>query len=164
MGFPEGLLVGDEQVAEHLHPHWLTLLPAALTFLATCALTGGFLAIVPSGSAHRPFVVVIVVLALVVVVWRCIVPLLRWRTTHYVLTTNRVIIRVGVLRQTGRDIALNRINDVIFQRSLGERMVGAGTLIIESAGELGRQRLVDLPRAHQVQQLLNRLIADDQRR
>jgi uncharacterized membrane protein YdbT with pleckstrin-like domain len=78
-----------------------------------------------------------------------------------VFTTHRVLIRQGVFRHVGRDIPLHRINDVGFEQSLFERIVNAGTLAIESAGERGQEVLRDIPDSDRQQQLLNRLIEDD---
>ena len=50
--------------------------------------------------------------------WLAVKPWIEWRTTHYVFTTHRVLIRRGVLRRTGRDISLQRISDVAFSQSL----------------------------------------------
>ena len=76
-----------------------------------------------------------------------------------------MLIRRGVLKRTGRDIALQRINDVGFSQSLWDRMVNAGTLTIESAGEQGQEVLENMPRSDEMQQKLNRLIeADGDRR
>ena len=76
-------------------------------------------------------------------------------------TTHRVLIRRGVLTHVGRDIALQRISDVGFRQSLWDRMVGAGTLTIESAGENGEEKLANLPHSDRVQQTVNRLIEED---
>ena len=84
-----------------------------------------------------------------------------WRTTHYVITTHRVLIRRGILRHTGRDIGLQRISDVGFSQSLLDRMVGAGTLTIESASEHGQETLTNVPNSDQQQQLMNQLIEQD---
>jgi uncharacterized membrane protein YdbT with pleckstrin-like domain len=78
-----------------------------------------------------------------------------------VFTTHRVLIRRGVLRRTGRDISLQRISDVGFSQSLWDRVVRAGTVTIESAGEQGQQVLTDVPRSEEQQQTLNRLIEAD---
>lgn len=164
MGFPDNVLTSDEQVAEHLHPHWITLAPAVIVFLLTCAAGGGLIAVLPVGAAHGPLLIAVLAVAAIVLVWWCVGPLLRWRSTHYVVTTERVIIRTGVFSHAGRDISLARINDVGFERSLWDRMVGAGSLLIESAGEHGQERLVDVPHADDVQQLLNRLIEAEQHR
>ncbi len=72
-----------------------------------------------------------------------------------------MLIRRGIFTHTGRDIALQRINDVAFTQTLWDRIVRAGTLTIESAGEHGQETLVDVPNSERQQQMLNRLIEQD---
>ncbi|HEX2901898.1 MAG TPA: PH domain-containing protein [Jatrophihabitans sp.] len=164
MAYPEKLLADDEEVVEQLHPHWLTLLPAVLFFILICALTGFGLAFLPGGSAHSALLIALLVLAVVLLVWLVLAPLARWQSTHYIFTTHRVLIRRGVLKHVGRDITLGRISDVSYEQTLRDRIFSAGTLHIESAGELGQETLVNLPRADEVQQTLNRLIEQDMNR
>lgn len=162
MAYPEKLLADDEQVVEHLHPHWITLVPATLWFLVICAAAGVGIAYAPDhGTGRTVVLIVIIVVGLLLLSWLSFTPWLSWRTTHYVFTTHRVLIRRGVLRHVGRDIALQRINDVGFSQTLWERIVKAGTLSIESAGEHGQEDLHDIPRSDAVQQMLNRLIEQD---
>ena len=162
MPYPDKVLADDEKVVEHLHPHWITLVPATLWFLAICALGGLGIGYAPSGKPwHTIVIYLIVIVGLILLTWLSFTPWLRWRTTHYVFTTHRVLIRRGFLRHTGRDIALQRINDVGFSQSLWDRIVKAGTVTIESAGEQGQEQLTDMPRSEQMQQLLNRLIEED---
>ncbi|MDT4932152.1 MAG: hypothetical protein QOK11_44 [Pseudonocardiales bacterium] len=162
MPYPDKVLADDEQVVEHLHPHWITLVPATLWFIAICAAAGLGIGYAPSnGTTHTVFIIVIVVVGVILLNWLTFAPWIRWRTTHYVFTTHRVLIRRGVLKHVGRDIALQRINDVAFSQSLWDRIVKAGTLTIESAGEHGQQDLHNVPRSDQMQQTLNRLIEQD---
>jgi uncharacterized membrane protein YdbT with pleckstrin-like domain len=93
--------------------------------------------------------------------WLSFAPWIRWRTTHYVFTTHRVLIRRGVFTHTGRDISLQRISDVGFTQTLWDRLVRAGTLTIESASEHGQETLTDVPNSENMQQTLNRLIEQD---
>jgi uncharacterized membrane protein YdbT with pleckstrin-like domain len=158
------LLVEDERVAKHLHPHWITLVVPVLIFLVDVGL-GTFLAtIVPDGSAKTPLRIAIAAVALVVLIAMVVVPLIRWRCTHYVVTTHRVLIRTGVLRQQDIEIQLRRLNDVRSVRTLADRLIGAGTLTLESAGEHGQETLHNVPKADEVQNLINRLSEDDANR
>jgi uncharacterized membrane protein YdbT with pleckstrin-like domain len=163
--YPDKVLADDEQVVEHLHPHWITLVPAAVWFLVVCGAAGVCIGFAPDSKPwHLVVIVLVLVVAIVLVIWRSLIPLLQRQTTHYVFTTHRVLIRRGVLRRTGRDIALQRISDVGFEQSLWDRIVKAGTVTIESAGEQGQERLVNVPRSEQQQQQLNRLIEQDSAR
>jgi uncharacterized membrane protein YdbT with pleckstrin-like domain len=169
MSYPYRLLSDDEEVVEHLHPHWLTLVPAVLAFIVICGLSGVGIAFLPSGTdhpgLHRGLLIAVFVVAALLLVWLTLGPVIRWRSTHYVFTTHRVLIRRGVLKHVGRDITLGRISDVGYEQSLWDRLFRAGTLRIESAGENGQETLVNIPRANYMQQSLNRLIeADTDRR
>ena len=163
MAYPEKILADDEKVVAHLHPHWITLVPATLWFIAICVAAGagiGWLA-PDHGTSRTVVIALIVVVGFILLCWLAFAPWIRWRTTHYVFTSHRVLIRTGVFKHTGRDIALQRINDVGFSQSLWDRIVKAGTLTIESAGEHGQQNLHNVPRSDTMQQTLNRLIEQD---
>jgi uncharacterized membrane protein YdbT with pleckstrin-like domain len=71
--------------------------------------------------------------------------------------------RSGILARQGRDVPLSRINDVSFQHSAFERLLGCGTLIVESAGERGQVQLSDIPHVEKVQRRVYDLVdkADD---
>jgi len=60
------------------------------------------------------------------------------------VTTDRVIHRVGVISKHGVEIPLDRINTVFFHQSIFERLIGAGDLGIESAGERGSETFEDV--------------------
>ena len=164
MAFPEKVLAEDEEVVAHLHPHWITLVPAVLWFLLVCALGGVAIAFLPSGAARRPLLIVAVVVAFALILWLTLKPVITWASSHYVFTTHRVLIRRGVIHHAGRDIALQRISDVAFMQTLWDRIVGAGSLTIESAGEHGQEVLVNVPHSDRVLQMLNHLIEEDDER
>ena len=91
-------------------------------------------------------------------------PVLRWKTTTYELTTGRLRVREGILTRRGRDIPLSRITDVSFTRSLLDRLLGAGRLIVESPGEHGQIVLADIPSVERVQAILFELVEEEQGR
>lgn len=161
MSYPEKLLADDEAVVDHLHPHWITLVSGTFWFIVICALAGVGIAFLPDNGAQQALLITIIVVAVILVCWLTVRPWFTWRTTHYVFTTHRVMIRRGVLHHTGRDISLQRISDVAFSQTLWDRIVKAGTLTLESAGEQGQETLHDIPRSDVMQQKLNRLIEED---
>lgn len=160
MGFPNNLLDEDEHVVMHVHPHWKTLFVPVLWLLVIGAITGVIIAKFDNSTVR----LIVVGLALILLLWLTVVPFLRWMTTHFVLTTHRVMTREGILNRVGRDVPLARINDVSFQHTIIERMLGAGTLVVESAGERGQVVLLDVPHAEKVQSRLYRLVEDDAER
>ena len=154
----------DEQLVRRLHPHWKTLIRPILVAVIVVAIALVAEALIPSGSAAvaaRGAVGVVAVLALML--WLA-VPVLRWRTTAYELTTKRLRTRFGIVTRRGRDIPLTRITDVSFEQGPLDRLLGAGRLVVESAGEHGRIVLRDIPNVQYVQATLFRLVEDEQRR
>ena len=160
----ESSLTGDEQPVLLLHPHWKTLIRPILIAVLVVAVALVAAALIPSGSsalAVRGATGAVTVLVLMVLL---IVPLLRWRTTTYELTTKRLRTRYGIVTRRGRDIPLTRINDVSFETGVLDRLLGAGRLVVESAGEHGQIVLTDIPQVEYVQATLFRLVEDEQRR
>src|SRR5438552_1180517 len=104
MGYPRRLLTGDEELIFELHPHWRRLvLPGALAPLLVF-LTAYGAGKVPAGAVRGPARIGIVVVGLLLLIGYSVVPILRRQTTHFVLTTKRVIMRSGIVARKGRDI------------------------------------------------------------
>ena len=159
--YPDKLLADDEEVVRHLHPHWLTIFWPIVWFLLIVGAASFGAAVIPDGGNQGTWRLVLICLAVVLAVALVAVPLLRWRTTHYVITTHRLLFRQGILARHGRDIGLARITDVSYRQSLWDRIINSGTLTIESAGESGATVLKAIPDSDGVQQLLNHMIEED---
>ncbi|RZU33058.1 PH domain-containing protein [Blastococcus saxobsidens] len=161
MPYPDRLLADDEEVVRHLHPHWLTIFWPVVFFLLLVGGASFGAALVPAGRQQGMVRLAIVALALLLLLVFVAVPLLRWRTTHYVVTTHRLLFREGVLARRGRDLGLSRITDVSYTQTLWARIVSSGTLTIETAGDSGPTVLRRIPDSDGVQQLLNHMIEED---
>ncbi|MFL6138171.1 MAG: PH domain-containing protein [Frankiaceae bacterium] len=160
MAFPQRLLGDDERLVLHQHPHWKVLvLPTLLLPVIVGAAAFG-IAAMPDGSAQAPARWAVLGVALIALVVLCVVPWLRWRTTHFILTDQRIVLRSGILARTGRDIPLARVNDVTFSHSLVERLLRCGRLMVESGGERGQVVLDDVARVESVQRTLAELVED----
>ena len=97
-------------------------------------------------------------LAVLLVVWLTVRPFLVRRSTHYVFTDERVLLQTGIFSRDRRDIPLSRVNDHTMNQHFIERLLGSGTLTIESAGERGQSVLTDIPQVEQVQTPLYELV------
>jgi uncharacterized membrane protein YdbT with pleckstrin-like domain len=79
-----------------------------------------------------------------------------WHTTNFVVTSDRLIYRVGVLAKQGKEIPLERVTNIAFHQSILERLLGTGDLTIESAGEGSSQTFEDIPHPSRTQQEIYR--------
>ncbi len=152
MPFPRRLLNDGEAIVLDLRPHWWVLVGSGLLLVLSLALAVVVDTVVP-GAAHDPVLIASLVLVLLAL-GRFVRRYVRWATTNMVLTTQRLIVRAGVLTKIGREIPLERINDLTYRQRLFERLIGAGDVRIESAGERGQETMRMVPRPTRVQQAI----------
>ncbi|MGH3432684.1 MAG: PH domain-containing protein [Thermocrispum sp.] len=162
MAYPKGLLSEGEQIIAHKHPHFKMLIFPMLIGIVVLAVAI-WLGIL-SGDAASPWdlvwLIAVIVIGGGVLVWLVLTPLVRWRTTHFVVTTDRVIAREGVVKRTGIDIPMGRINSVRFEHDLLDRIFGSGKLIIESASEEPLQ-FDDIPQVEKIHSWIYRQLNDN---
>jgi uncharacterized membrane protein YdbT with pleckstrin-like domain len=153
VAYPDGLLVEGEQVVVHRHPHWRMLVVPVLVLLLVVGGTS-FLAALVSAQSWAVWAWLGLAAAGLALIGRFTVfPVVRWRTTHFVVTNRRVLVREGVLTRHGMDIPLRRISSVQVRNSLLERMLGSGTLVIESDSDESLE-FDDVPGVRRVHALL----------
>jgi uncharacterized membrane protein YdbT with pleckstrin-like domain len=157
VAFPDESLSEGEQVKLHLHPHWITAFWPAVMAVITIGGTAAAAAFLGVGV---PFYAIAAV-ALVLFIWLTLAPYIVWRSTHYVLTDKQVLIRKGVFSREERGIPLSKVNDVRTNQSLFDRIIGSGTILIESAGEHGQSHLDRVPDAIKVGRTLKELVEAD---
>jgi len=160
VAYPDELLVAGETIRLHKHPHWKMLVVPVLVLLVVVGL-GSFLASLVGRQTWAPWAwLALGVVALALAVRFTLVPVIRWRTTHFVVTTRRVLVREGLFSRRGMDISMSRINSVEFRHTLFERLLGVGTLVIESASDEPLE-FHDVPQVEQVHMLLYQEVADE---
>jgi len=146
MAFPPELLTDDEDLVLDLRPHWWYLAPSAATFVGVLVL--GLIALIGGWPDFLQWILGAAVIG--VGLWFAIT-YARWATTNFVVTSERVISRAGLVAKKGIEIPLDRINTVFFNQTVIERMVGQGDLGVESAGEGGRQNFKNIRKPGEVQ-------------
>lgn len=159
MAYPEKLLTDGEHVEYELRPHWRILVVPVLLLIVVVFVTSFVLSAMPTG--WEPVRWVVVGLGLLALAWWVLVPVVRWATTQYVITNRRVIVRTGIVARQGRDMPLARVNDIHFSYSVIERILGCGTLVIESAGESGQLTIRAVPDVEVIQREIYRLHEED---
>jgi uncharacterized membrane protein YdbT with pleckstrin-like domain len=116
-----------EEILFDGHPSWrATLGFYVLGFVL--AVVAGVIAGVAAGTALGT---VVVVAALVLVV---LAGLLRRIGTHYLVTTQRLRIRRGILSRRVQQTQLERVQNVNTDQSLFERILQIGTVDFDTAG------------------------------
>jgi len=160
----EASLSEGERLVLKLHPHWKTLIRPFFILVVVVAATCAALILLPRSGSVVVVRLVIAAIALVAAFFWVLIPVLRWRTTSYELTTRRLRLREGILARSGRDFPLIRISDVSFSHGLIDRLLGCGALIVESAGEHGQLVLTEIPQVERVQAELFQLVEDEQAR
>jgi len=160
VGFPENELTSNENVVLHIHPHWKSMVGPFAILVVVLAGMGAAWAWISSTVV----LLILAVVAIVLLVWFFLWPFMKWRATHYVFTNERVITRIGVFGRDMENIPLNRVNDVSSHQSFFDRLIGSGTLTIESAGDHGQDSLKEIPHVTRVARQLHELIDPDDNR
>jgi uncharacterized membrane protein YdbT with pleckstrin-like domain len=143
------LLPGENLILK-AHPHWITLIrtliiPVVLVLLVVWA---DFTILRDNYNTwnlplhFRTYLTLgVVALALLwlIVVW------IRWRSTTYTLTDQRIKIETGVFGRQEKIIPIDRVQDCTTRQSVFGRMLGYGRVEVDAAGAQGAEILDHLP-------------------
>lgn len=138
-----GDLLPGENLILKLHQHWIfivknLLIPIALILLVVVADI-----LIGSGTHIRtPLTLAVVAIDLLwlIVVW------IRWQSTSYTLTDQRIMIQAGVFSRSEKIIPIDRVQDCTTRQSLIGRMLGYGRVEVDAAGAQGAEILMHLPK------------------
>lgn len=155
MTFPKKHLNDGETIALDMHPHWWYFAEPALSLAATIVVGIWVLTLKDDSTPKNALTPVVLVLLVGTGGWLAF-RAATWQNTNFVITSQRVIFRQGLIAKRGMEIPLDRVNNVNFSQGIFERMLGAGDLLIESGGEDGQQRFTDIKDPAGVQNLLHR--------
>ncbi|HXJ64819.1 MAG TPA: PH domain-containing protein [Actinomycetota bacterium] len=155
MAFPKRLLTKDESIILDLRPHWIALVGPVVVTVLVLAAWGFILTNLPRNKFLHPLLFWgSLAIGLFILIWYCLRTLIKWATAHFVVTNERVIHRQGLISKTSMEIPLDRIQNVRFHQGVFERMIGAGDIILESAGEQGTNTFSDIRHPEQTQKTI----------
>jgi uncharacterized membrane protein YdbT with pleckstrin-like domain len=152
--FPRRLLIEGEELVLDLRPHWIALVRAILVVVLVAAAWIVLLPRLPDGASGDVLRWLILGVGVILLTWYALRDVVEWLTSNFVVTTDRVIHREGFIAKRSMEIPLEAINDVRFQQGIFERIIGAGTLVIHSASEAGRQEFADVRDPETVQKTI----------
>ena len=97
-------------------------------------------------------------LALAAVV-RFTVQTILWWIERIVITDKRVMLAEGIITHNVGMMPLSKVTDLTFRRTFGGRIMGYGTLIVESAGQIqALNKIKYMPRPEEIYEALSELI------
>ena len=163
MTFPRRLLSEGEELVLDLRPHWIALVWPLAEIALDVAAVALILAYMPdSWASWVRWVVVLLGLGLILI--SALPKIVAWATSHFVVTTDRVVHRSGWFAKRSMEIPLENISDVRFSQGVFERLIGAGDLILESPGEFGQETFTNIRRPESVQKTVHEMNEANQRR
>ncbi len=162
MAYPDQLLSRGERVVLHRHPHWKVLVLPALFFVV---IIGGGFALAgalhnwQNTGARNVAWIALAVLGVLLLVLLTGLPVLRWRTEHFVISNYHVFFRTGIVSHRQHQIPLANVQNIETDVSLWGRLLGYGSLIVESAADQPLE-FENVASIGKVQATLNQLIHD----
>ena len=148
---PTPLMPGERSIAL-VRQHWSVVAGHVLGALVVIVVAIVLNAVLPSHIGSLSITTVKTVIALILIVASVLwagLRLLRWRFATYHLTDKRIVMEGGILSRTAETIPLDRIQNTVIHRPIGDRLIGAGDIEIESAGRDGVEVLHRIPKAEQ---------------
>ncbi len=141
---PPDLLPGENLILR-THRHWIVLVKSLLipVFLLVIVAIVDFT--VKSGTGIPGFRTLLTLVAVAIAGLWLIVVWIRWQSTAYTLTDQRIKIETGVFGRSSKIIPIDRIQDCTTKQSLFGRMVGYGRVEVDAAGAQGAEVLDHLP-------------------
>lgn len=155
MGYPKRLLLDGESIVLDLRPHWWYL--SKHIAIGVPVIAFAVFSLTLDGDDGKATKYAAGALFLVWLVWFA-ARMLQWLSTHFVLTTDRLIYRKGLVAKHGRDVPLNRVNNIDMHQTVFERVLRAGDILVESAGESGQQTFSDIRHPEKVQREINKAV------
>jgi uncharacterized membrane protein YdbT with pleckstrin-like domain len=143
------LLPGENLILKD-HPHWVVLIKSIWLPIAAVVLVliADFTILLDNYNSwnlpprFRTFLTLgVLALALLwlIVVW------IRWQSTTYTLTDQRIKIETGVFGRQEKVIPIDRVQDCTTRMSVMGRMLGYGRVEVDAAGAQGAEVLNHLP-------------------
>jgi uncharacterized membrane protein YdbT with pleckstrin-like domain len=137
------LLPGENLVLRD-HPHWIVIVKSLVVpIILLIAAVVVDLTLDKTGIPNFRTLVTVAAIAIaglwLIVVW------IRWQSTSYTLTDQRIKIETGVFGRQSKMIPIDRVQDCTTKQSLFGRMLGYGRVEVDAAGAQGAEVLDHLP-------------------
>jgi uncharacterized membrane protein YdbT with pleckstrin-like domain len=141
---PSELLPGENLVLK-AHQHWIVVVKSLVIPVVLLVIAGAVDLFVKSGTGIPHFRTIVSLAAIAIAGAWLIVVWIRWQSTSYTLTDQRIKIDTGVFGRSSKTIPIDRIQDATTKQTLFGRMLGYGRVEVDAAGAQGAEVLDHLP-------------------
>ncbi len=138
------LLPGENLILKD-HQHWIVLVKALLIPVVLLVIGAIVDFTVKSGTGIPHFRTIVTLAAVAIALLWLIVVWIRWQSTSYTLTDQRIIIESGVFGRSSKIIPIDRVQDCTTKQTLIGRILGYGRVEVDAAGAQGAEVLNPLP-------------------
>ncbi|MEU3625034.1 hypothetical protein BS329_23150 [Amycolatopsis coloradensis] len=159
---PDEYLLDTERRVIRIRRHWAVLLwetfeTAAL--LAVCVLVSYLLP--PAAWVIQN----ILWYAALLVILRFAYVVMEWWVERLVVTDKRFVMTTGVFTTKVLMMPITKVTDLTYERSAWGRMMGYGTMVVESAGQIQALNRIDyLPRPEEFYDTISELVFGDKQK
>lgn len=132
----------------------LLLLYFFTTIIAVAALIQNHYSVlvgVPFVEYSTYFLILILALLFLSIIWT----VLGWRATNYMLTTQRVMIKSGVLRKKTVYMHYNKMQDINLSQGLIQRISNSGDIAVYGGRDITSLILENIPKPEEVEEMIN---------
>ena len=141
---PSELLPGESLILR-AHQHWVVVVKSLVIPIVLLVIVGIVDLTVKSGTNIQHFRTILTLVAIAIAGLWFIVVWIRWQSTAYTLTDQRIKIEAGVFGRSSKIIPIDRIQDCTTRQTLVGRMLGYGRVEVDAAGAQGAEVLDHLP-------------------
>lgn len=156
---PDEYLLPTERRVIRLRRHWAVMVPYLAQTLAVLVLAFLLSYLLGRSGTYVWLVQNVLWYMALFVLLRFTYHLIEWWVERIVVTDKRAMITSGIFVTKVGMMPVSKITDLTYERPLLGRMIGYGTLILESAGQIqALNRIEFLPRPEEVFDAISELV------
>ncbi|GAA3630056.1 MULTISPECIES: PH domain-containing protein [Lentzea] len=158
---PDDYLLSSERRVIRVRRHWSYLI---WDVLEAAALLAGFMMISYLLPSNAGVIQNVLWYGGLLVLLRLAYFIIEWWVERIVVTDKRFMLTSGVFETKVAMMPISKVTDLTYERTVGGRMLGYGTLIVESAGQIqALNRLEYLPDPEEVYDAISELTFGDKK-
>lgn len=121
MGYVENNLMNGESVIYRAKLHWIIFTLPVFFFLLS------LIFFINGNAGFGGFIIFIAILT-------GLVAFINLKTSEFVVTTKRVIVKTGLIRRDSFEVLLNKVESIGIDQSILGRIFGYGTAVVNGTG------------------------------